>query len=81
MSQAWEVTVDDIQIVARKHGVILEIKQLDELMSNLDMGIIEDVVLHYDTMEEQTNASFACIEEQMIEGKLFITEPKLFPFP
>lgn len=77
---AFQITTDDIQIVARAHDVSLSDWESESVMDSLDLDEIENAALAHDDMDDQTNAAHAEIEAQMIAQNLHISGPaKLSP--
>ena len=80
MSNAWEVTTDDILTVAQAHDTRLSAAELQSAHDSLDHDLIESAALAYTDFNDQVNAALSEIENQMIlEG--FISDPKHFPEP
>lgn len=77
MSRAFEVTEDDIRVVAIAHDTQLTDTQLEEVMETLDFGLIEDAALSAEG-ETQLSAALREIETQMILEGLYIAEPYRF---
>jgi hypothetical protein len=78
---AFEITKDDILIVLRSHDTQLTEEQLEEVFDALDIDLIINSCLNYQTLEDQTNCALAQIEHQMILDGLYITEPYRFNLP
>jgi len=78
---AFEITKDDIMIVLRSHNTVLSEEQLEEVFDALDIDLIINSCLDYQTLEEQTSCALAQIEHQMILDGLYITEPYRFNLP
>jgi len=83
MSNAWEVTDDDIVIVLSKHGKKPEEIDLifnDDVDTIMDYSEIEEAILHYTDIDDQTECSYSEIEDILIaEG--ILDGPKLFHCP
>jgi hypothetical protein len=54
MSNAWEVTPEDVANVLRLHGITKDEKELSEIHGQLDMDEIEQAALAGDDMDQQT---------------------------
>ena len=78
---AFEITKDDILIVLRSHDTVLTDEQLEEVYDALDIDLIVNSCLDYQTLDDQTNCALAQIEHQMILDGLYITEPYRFVLP
>jgi hypothetical protein len=78
---AFEITKDDILIVLGKHDTQLTEDQLEEVYDALDIDLIINSSLDYQTLEDQTSCALAQIEHQMILDGLYITEPYHFNLP
>ncbi|HEY4313773.1 MAG TPA: hypothetical protein VGN12_30310 [Pirellulales bacterium] len=50
---AWEVTVEDINVVLAFHGVSVPAEQVYDLLGELDADAIIDGLLHYDDFGDQ----------------------------
>lgn len=64
MSYAFEVTIDDIQIVFAKHNILLSDQEASEVLDALDLDAVESAALIYDDMNDQTDAAHREIEKQ-----------------
>lgn len=70
MSDAWEVTEEDVENVLASHELKVSAKKIfDEIVSD-EADRIEDAVLYYDGFEDQVNASYSEIEDILIENKI-----------
>ncbi len=56
-------------------------EQMNEVFDALDIDLIINSCLDYQTLEEQTDCALAQIEHQMILDGLYITEPYRFNLP
>ena len=81
MSNAWEISREDIEAVCRAHDTVLTEEQLEEVFGDIDADLVESAVLNYDDFDDQCQAALAEIEEQMILGGMYITDPKKFLMP
>ena len=75
MSQAWEVTEEDVQTVLDKHGIQ---KQAEDVFDSVNPNIVEDAALNGDDMDEQVNYALQSIEEQLMEDGVIPKGPSLF---
>ena len=66
MSNAWEVTPEDVANVLRVRGITKNEKELSEIHGQLDMDAIEQAALADDDIDEQTACANNEIEDQMI---------------
>jgi len=78
MSMAWETTVDDVQLVLDAHDVDHDEDKLDELHDGLDHDEIEDRILQYTDMEDQTAAMMSYIEDEFMSDGVIPKGPKKF---
>jgi hypothetical protein len=76
MSNAWEITSDDIKQVLEPQGV----KFTDLISDMVDDAEVEEAVLSYCNFDNQVDASLCNIEDQLIEAGV-ITGPKMFDGP
>lgn len=67
MSMAWEITTDDVETVLKAHGVSLPEDRVSELHDGLDADSIEDGLLHYTDMDDQTASMLSDIEDHLLE--------------
>ena len=81
MSMAWETTVDDVQLVLDAHDVPYDEDKLDELHNGLDHDEIEDRILAYTDMDDQTAAMMSYIEDEFISEGIVPAGPKKFNLP
>lgn len=65
MSQAWEVTEEDVNIVLEAHKTQVSSSRLSEIHDELDFDEIEKCVLSHNSFEEQCDASFDEIKRQL----------------
>ena len=79
MTNAWEVTLEDIEHVISEHG-----KSLDEVdalfIDAMDHDRIIKALLHYTVMSDQADCAYSEIEDILIEDK-HLDGPKLFHCP
>jgi ABC-type transporter Mla subunit MlaD len=82
MSLAWETTEDDVLVVLMRHKLHKNSTILRRAMDALEGegGRIEEAILHYDDMDDQTNAAMNEIEDILIEENV-LAGPKLFNAP
>lgn len=69
MSMAWEVTVEDIEIVLRRNNNTKTQKEIFEIYDKIDCDDVESVVLDYTDFDDQVNAALNEIERQMKENE------------
>ena len=67
MSDAWEVSFQDVANILHGHGIKKSATKIASIVSCLDTDEIEDVVLDYTDMDDQTNASYSEIEDRLME--------------
>jgi hypothetical protein len=67
MSMAWETSPDDVSNVLDAHGIEYDDARLEEICDLLDYDAIEQGVLHYCSMDAQTNSMLDDIESQLME--------------
>ena len=80
MSNAWEVTIDDIKAVCDKHDSTFTDEQYDEMHDVLDHDLVESAVLSYTDFDDQVQAALSEIEQQLIADG-WIGDPIRFPLP
>jgi hypothetical protein len=73
---SWEPTTEDIQTVAKAHGVNLSDEQADKLLEDLDVDSIEEGVLYYVNFDDQVESANADIEKFLIEQGVVEGDPK-----
>jgi len=83
MSNAWEVTNDDIEHVLSEHGKSQE--EINEMLMGvvidaMDYSRVEKAILHYTDMDDQIQCSYSEIEDILMEDKVIDGE-KLFHCP
>lgn len=78
MSMAWEVTVDDVEIVLERHGIKKTEEEISDIHDGLDFDEIEDAVLSYTMNDSQYSAMFDEIENQLMEDGVIETKEKKF---
>lgn len=79
MSQAWETTEDDVRLVFDVHNVVYTDEDVERVFEALDHGVIEEGVLHYTDMDDQTTSMCSDIEDKMIE--LDLIDSKMYHAP
>ncbi len=78
MSNAWEVSVEDIEKILEAHG---SEKNPDDVFENFTQDLrVEKAVLWYENFDDQEAAALDEIEDVLIEEKV-VDGPKLFPTP
>ena len=83
MSNAWEVTNDDIEFVLSEHGKTQE--EITLMLNNvvidaMDYTRVEDAILCYTNMDDQIQCSHSEIEDIFMEAKV-LDGSKLFHCP
>lgn len=78
MSTAWETTMDDFNTVLQAHGLNLSANEKNKLFDELDTDAIEEGVLYYTDMDDQTNSMLDDIENFLIEKELVPAANKKF---
>ena len=69
MSNAWEVTTDDIEQVLDAHGIKdCSIDEIFEEMVGSDFDRVEKAVLYYTDFDDQVNSALDEIEDILIEN-------------
>lgn len=81
MSMGWETTTDDVRNVLAAHGVTVDDDRLDEIHDGLDHDDIEDGVMHYADMDDQTNSMLDSIEDALMEDGVIPKGEKKFHSP
>ena len=69
MSNAFEVTPDDVLNVCHRMGKKIDNNKCHEIFNALDHDLVECAALKADTLEAQTDAAYTEIERQ-IKGDL-----------
>lgn len=67
MSNAWETTLDDVELVLTQRFGGSFIESVGQIHNDLDHNKIEKAALHGDDMDEQTNYAYKEIESQIRE--------------
>jgi hypothetical protein len=67
MSNAWETTTDDVEIVLRRLDISKMPDEIEAILDQLDTAAIEKVALCGDTMDDQTSFAHNEIERQLQE--------------
>ena len=83
MTNAWEVTFEDIEHVLIEHGKSLDETELildSEFIGNMDYDRVEKAILYYTVMTNQIQCSHSEIEDILIENDV-LDGPKLFHCP
>lgn len=83
MSLAWETTNEDVGTVLDKHGVKKTDEEIEELIDDdtVDTGVIENGVLCYTDMDDQTDSMHSDIEDQLMEAGVIPKGDKKFENP
>lgn len=81
MSNAWEVTIDDLSTVLNTHGIHVNQKRLEEIFELLDYDSIEDGVLYYTDFDDQVASGLADIEAQLAVLGIIPLGIELYPQP
>jgi hypothetical protein len=82
MSNAWDMTNDDINHVLHAHDTSVSILENDVDFStdDLEYNEIEDAILSYTDFDDQIDCMHSEIEDQLIKMDM-IEGPKLFNRP
>lgn len=67
MGMAFGISEDDVLAVAMQAGQTLSEARASEIFDELDEDLVEDAALHFDDMDEQTNAAYDEIRRQVID--------------
>lgn len=79
MSIAWETTPEDVTIVLDAHKINYTDAQLERWCDEvIDYDAIEEGLLHYCSVEAQTNSMLDDIENQLMEAGIIPKGDKLF---
>jgi hypothetical protein len=84
MTNAWEVTKEDVLIVLSRHN---KAKSVDDAIVGqaydmLDCDMVEDAALTYIGVEKQQASALAEIEDQLMEdGFVPVNATKQFEYP
>lgn len=69
LSNAWEVTMDDVSLVLNAHGCLDGLySDIGNITDKLDHDEVVKAVLHYTDFEEQCDAALREIEKQLKEA-------------
>lgn len=66
MTNAFEITPEDVVNVMRKHGKNISEAEAEVLFSALDLGEIESAALYGDDLDEQTALAYDEIARQLM---------------
>ena len=82
MSNAFEITADDVATVLRRHKLVntCDDPLVDEVFDDLDVDRVERAALWYTDLDDQTASALDEIENILIEEGV-IDAPKLFQAP
>ncbi len=64
---AWEVTIEDINLVLAFHGVSVAEEQVHELLRELDTDAITDGLSYYEDFGDQCMSVLSEVEDQLID--------------
>lgn len=64
---AWEITLDDVQVVADQHDVKLDDDRAQELCNRLDHDAIINGLLDYCDFDDQVESMCDDIEDRLLE--------------
>jgi hypothetical protein len=78
MSNAWEVTKEDVLIVLGRHGETNKLSEAMEALEDQD-GRVEDAALAYNAMSDQADSALNEIEDILLEEKILIGEKRCSP--
>ena len=83
MSNAWEITEEDVYVVLKEHGLLedsLTSKILDKAFEEVSRQSdrVEKAVLFYTDFDEQGKAALSEIENILIERKMISDKKKKF---
>lgn len=81
MSNAWEVTVDDVQTVLETHGIRKSDDEAEVILDELDVDAVEHGLLHYTDFDDQVASSLSDIEDQLMEQGVIPKGVKKFENP
>jgi len=65
MSNAWETTLEDVQNVIARMGKLAPNRTADDIMSDLDINLVECSALCGMDIDEQTEYAYNEIEKQI----------------
>lgn len=77
LTNAWEVTDEDINLVCFRHGWGPNSTQADQARNVVDREQVAEAVLHYTDFDTQVTAALSDIEDQLVAAGI-VTEPKQF---
>jgi hypothetical protein len=77
---AWDVTADDIQVVANAHGVVLTAEHAEELLDEMDCDEIVSNLLSYTDFDDQCASMYDDIENFLLNKQEVLGE-KVYPAP
>lgn len=70
MSNAWEVTVDDVKLILDAHGSSADPQDVFDNIVALEDDRIEDAVLYHTDFDDQVSEALSEIENVLIENGL-----------
>ncbi len=81
MSQAWEITLEDIRTILCEHDAEDQSdEECEQILDEIDADNVESAVLQFTDFDDQVSASSCELEDQMIEIG-YINHPKRFDSP
>lgn len=81
MSNAWETTTNDVELVFQVHNIKFANEDVQRVFDALNHDLIEEGVLQYTDMEEQTDSMCDDIENKMIELGYIEANAKIYHSP
>jgi hypothetical protein len=80
MTVAWDVTAEDIQVVAEAHGVKLTPEYAEQLLGEMDCDEIIDNLLRYTNFDNQCYSMYDDIENFLLNKQEIVGE-KVYQAP
>ncbi len=78
-SNAWEVTLEDLENILKKHGIVDD-KVIEAAYDMIDGEGVEDAVLHYVSFHDQVAVAQSEIEDQLMKlGFILHWSKKFYP--
>ena len=83
MTLAWETTNEDVGNVLDSHDVYKTYGEIEELIDGdtIDTGVIENGILNYTDMDDQTSSMLSDIEDQLMTAGVIPKGDKKFNNP
>lgn len=81
MSWAWQTTDEDIRNVLEEHGIQVSSGEAVDIYDQLNHNVLEQAIMEYMEMDQQTQAAYNEIENQLIKLGIIPQGEKKFKAP